>query len=112
MVRNKEFSAVTVAMTSGNTASFNIPKWAVFAGIFIPAVADGDLTIGISTDDSTFHPLLDPSDGADLVVCASGADAGWVDISDYIRFISPDMYVRVSSAAGTATGNFEIRFSG
>jgi hypothetical protein len=69
---------------------------------------DGDVTLEISTDDTNFYPLLDPADGADLVVCKSGSDAGYIDLSDYLRFVNNAMYLRLVSAVSQSSGAVTI----
>jgi hypothetical protein len=96
-----ETAEVTVAVASSGqvSESFQIPGWATFVGVLFPAMDNGDVTLHVSLDDSTFHPVLDPSDGNDLIVCGSGDDPGWMDISDYVRFVPEKMYVRFGCAA-------------
>jgi len=115
MPEKKTFETQNVIMASAAqiTANFTVQKWAVFCGVFIPAIADGSVTLEISTDGTNFFPLLDPADGQDLLICASGSDAGWIDISDFIRFVTPDMYCRiVSSVAADEEETFIIQLSG
>jgi len=103
---NKNFGYDTVEIANNGTvsASFQIPAWAYFIGVFFPAMDDGNITLEISTDDTNFYPVLDPVDGDDLVVCKSGADAGYLDISDYVRFVNPNMYLRLKSATSQSSG--------
>jgi len=100
----------TVEVASGGTTSesFQIPGWAMFIGALLPSMDDGPISINISEDDSTFHPVLDPADGQDLVVVASGSDPGWIDLSDFLRFIPEKLYVRFGCAA-QSSGAVDIK---
>jgi hypothetical protein len=65
---------------------------------------DGDVTIEISDDEgNSWAPLLDPVDGSDLIVCKSGSDAGWIDVSDYVRFVANKFYLRFKSSASQSS---------
>jgi len=94
---------VAILINGTYSAAFKIPRWAVFAGAYFPAMDDGDIGLEISLDaGSNYYPVLDPSDGADAVLCASGADAGFVDFSDFIRFIPRDALLRFTCASQTS----------
>ena len=94
---------VEIAVNGTNSAAFSIPAWAVFVGAYFPAMDDGNIGLEVSMDSgSSYAPILDPTDGDDAVLCASGSDAGYVDISDWIRFIPPDAYLRFTCASQTS----------
>lgn len=102
----QDFVEETVDLTIANAATvsdeFQIRKDQIFIGLFVPAIDDGDLGIEVSqTSGGTFVPIIDPSDGADLVVLASGNDPGYVDVSDFLRPIPSTFYLRLTCAAQT-----------
>jgi len=103
---------VDISADDDATTSFQVPPWAVFVGVLVPDVDAGNVGIEISKDDSTFYPLVDPIDGADVVAVTSGSDPGWVDISDWIRFIPHIYYARLTTAAQGADKTFTICFRG
>jgi len=73
------------------TVHFTLPQWATFVTVLIPDFTN-NATVGIEISDdggTTYYPVLDPLDGSDLVICASGSDPGFVDISDFIRAFIP-----------------------
>jgi len=78
---------VTVASSGTVSGGFQIPDWAYFMGVLVPDIDAGDVGIEVSRDGTNYYPLLDPLDGSDAVILASGADPGWVDFSDILRFI-------------------------
>jgi hypothetical protein len=56
------------------SAAFQIPQWAVFCGVWIVNVDAADIGLSIcETTGGTYQPVLDPADGADLVICASAS---------------------------------------
>ena len=111
----KVFETQEVVMASGQKLSttFTIPSWAFFCGILTPQITDGDITLQISTDGTNFFPVLDDNDGAAFIVAASGADPGWTDVSDRIRFVTPVMKLRlVSSVNAGEEETFTIQLTG
>lgn len=91
-----------VAIANGGTVSsaFQLQKWAVFVGLYLPAMDDGAIGLQVcDTSGGTYVPILDPADGEDLVVCASGSDPGFIDISDYVRCIPSTWYIKITCAA-------------
>lgn len=94
-------TSVVVASSGTYSAAFTIPDWALFTGVLIPDVDAGDIGIEVSRDGTNFYPLLDPISGNDVVILASGSDPGWVDISDFIRFIG----------SKGAQGDYQLRFT-
>ena len=103
---------VDISADDDKTTSFQVPGWAMFLGVLVPDVDAGNIGIEISKDNATFYPLLDPIDGADVVAVTSGSDPGWIDVSDWIRFIPPDYYVRLTTASQAADKTFTICFRG
>jgi len=90
---------VGIANNGTYSSSFQIPDWAVFVGAYFPNIDAGDVGLEWSLDNSTFTPVLDPSDGNDVVLLTSGQDPGVVDISDFVRFVTSDAYLRFTCAA-------------
>ena len=79
---------VQVAASGTYSEAFTVEPWAMFYGVLFPAMDDGAIGLEISDDGgSNYYPVIDPADGADAVLVASGSDPGWVDISDWIRFL-------------------------
>jgi len=107
---------VTIANAATVSSQFEMPSWATFAGIFLPSMDDGPVGIELSMDGSNFYPLLDPLDGQDLVIASSGADPGWIDVSDWIRFVpdqtSENVTMRLTCAAQTGAKTVYIFFKG
>jgi len=97
-MRDKHMEVV-IAQTGTASASFQLPDWTVFVGVYFPDLDAGNVGLEWSLDDSTFIPILDPSDGNDVVILTSGQDPGVVDISDFVRFVTSDAYLRFSCAA-------------
>jgi len=102
MAHNFVEQITDLAIGNGGTVSsaFQIKRWAVFVGLLFPAMDDGDIGISIcATSGGTYTPILDPADGADLVICASGSDPGFIDISDFIRCVPSTYYLKLTCAA-------------
>lgn len=69
------------------SAGFTVFPWALFFGAKFPAMDDGAIGLELSIDGgANYNPVIDPVDGADAELLASGSDSGWVDFSDWIRF--------------------------
>lgn len=98
-----ERQTITVAATGTTSTAFRMPTWVSFVGLLLPAMDNGAIGLEISIDNgATYHPVLDPADGEDLVVAASGADPGWIDVSDFIRFVPPEAFIRITCASQTS----------
>lgn len=99
-------TALTVANGGTNSSSFRLQPWTTFVGLYMPAMDNGDIKMEYTRDDSTWIQVLDPTDGEDLVICASGQDPGFIDISDYVRAFprgTTELYaLRVTCAAQTS----------
>lgn len=88
-------------------ASFQIPQWAVFCGVWIVDIDAADVGLSIcETTNGTFQPILDPADGADLVICASASDPGFIDFSDFVRCVPSTWFVRLTFSAAQNTGPY------
>jgi hypothetical protein len=91
------------------SAGFTVEDWAIFYGALFPAMDDGSIGLAISIDGgTTYNPVIDPADGADAILVASGADPGWVDFSDWIRFLGANdaylvRFTCVSQTSGAVT---------
>lgn len=102
-----KWKKTALAVANGATVSsgFTLEAWTTFVALQFPAMDNGDITLEFSADGSTYVTVLDPSDGADLVIVASGEDPGWIDISDYIRAVprgANDHFLRIVCAAQTS----------
>lgn len=68
------------------STAFVVEPWAVFFMALFPAMDAGNIGIELSIDNgSNFYPVIDPVDGADVTLIASGNDPGWIDFSDWVR---------------------------
>ena len=76
----------TTANEQTESTAFTVEPWAIFFMALFPEMDDGAIGIELSIDGgSNFYPVIDPADGADVVLIASGNDPGFIDFSDYIR---------------------------
>lgn len=90
---------IEVALSGVVSEAFQVPDSTVFIGLLFPAMDDGACGLEISIDGTNFYPVLDPTDGEDVVIMASGSDPGWIDISDFVRFMPSHCYIRITCAA-------------
>ncbi len=102
-----KWKKVDVVVSNGAlvSAGFTVEDWAIFYGALFPAMDDGSIGLEVSIDGgSNYNPVLDPADGADVILVASASDPGWVDFSDWIRFLGAnDAYlVRFTCASQTS----------
>ena len=100
--------ALTVADEAQVSGSFQPDRDSVFFGVYIPDIDACTVGIEVSRDNSTFIPILDPADGQDLVILDTGQDPGFVDISDFMRSVSPDYYVRFTFSAAQNGGPYTL----
>ncbi len=113
MKLQQEKSTVLVVSDTWYSVSFQIPRWAVVTGVYIPDVDAGALGLEWSDDDSNWYPILDGLDGSDAVICASGADAGYVDFSVWVASVHRDDYLRFTCASQTSGDvTMKLRFGG
>ena len=79
---------VTVALSGTVSSAVSLESHEIFVGAIFPAMDNGAIKLQYSIDGgSNYVHVLDPIDGEHLIIAASGADIGVVDISDYIRFV-------------------------
>lgn len=105
MAYDFEKKEVTVAESGTYSSSFTNEHWGMFYGAYFPAMDDGNIGLELSIDNgSTWVPVLDPADGADAVLCATGSDAGWVDFTDWVRFFpyNSEYLMRFTCASQTS----------
>jgi hypothetical protein len=103
----EKIETLAVADEATASASFQVPKWAVFCGVWLVNHDAADVGIQIcDTTGGTFVPILDPADGADLVILASGSDPGCIDISDFIRFVPSTYFLQLTFSAAQNTGPY------
>lgn len=115
-----ETEDVTVANAATVSGWVNIPNWASFACVYFPAMDDGAIGIEVTIDGGTTNaPLLKDDGSADAVLCASGADPAFIDISDYIRALPgveisfgtlSNVAIRFTCAAQTGAKTLKIWF--
>lgn len=85
-----EVEEVVVALNGTFSGPFTVEPWSIFYGAKFPAMDDGSIGIEFSIDNgANYDPILDPADGDDAILCASGKDPAWVDFTDWVRFV-PD----------------------
>jgi len=84
-----KFKLTKLIIASGETDSetMSLEPWTTFVGVRFPAMDDGSCFIHVALDGTNFDPIIDPADGADYIVAASGSDPCFADISDYIRAV-------------------------
>lgn len=96
---------IVVANNGTVSAAFSLQPWTTFVGMNVPAMDNGDMGLAYSVDGTNYVPILDPTDGDDLIVIATGADPGFIDISDYIRAIprgTGERFLRITCASQTS----------
>lgn len=100
-----ETITATIPQSQKLSGWISIPEWATFAAAYFPAMDDGKVGIDMTPDGGTTPAPILKSDGSgDKVVCASGADPGYIDISDHIRALpsyndpNHKVYIRFNSA--------------
>lgn len=88
-------------------AAFLIPKWSVFCGVWIVDIDAADVGLAVcETEGGTYQPVLDPADGADLIICASASDPGFIDFSDFVRCIPSTWFVKLTFSAAQNGGPY------
>lgn len=109
MAQNFVEKATTVLTADGDSvsAAFQIRKDSMFVGIYMSAMADNAIvTLTMCpTLAGTYAPVLDPLDGADLVLIASGEHPCFIDISNYIMSIPSSYYFKLKFSAAQETGS-------
>ena len=102
----------TVTIDNGGTtsSSFTLLKWDSFIGVLIPDIDAGSVYMEVSFDGTNFYPILDIVDGEDIMICNTGADPGYIDISDVLKAIPPKSLVRFVCAAQSAKRTFQVSF--
>lgn len=91
--------------------AFQLPEWANYTGIFIPTLdVQGDISLEwmdeknataaklASDQDTDWHPVGDPTDGAGAVINVSGNDPMVTDVSVFVRALSGKGYLRIVCA--------------
>lgn len=103
------------------SVAFELPEWANYTSAFIPSIVNGDVSLEwisrengstaaklAATTDTNWHPVGDPTDGADAVICASGNDPMVVDISVFVRGLAGNGFLRFVMSAQSADATFEV----
>lgn len=118
----QDFTIVQATDTT-KSGAVQVPQWAKSASLYIPAVADGIISLEmIQIEDVTAAKLAASSDtswvtvrdeGESSQVAASGVESCWIDISEFIKGLPANCFIRVvSAAAQTGTITFTIAFRG
>ena len=92
----------SVTIANGQTASTGFQLWQsmMFIGLFLPTMTNGNISLEVTMDDgANWHPVIDAVTGDQHVFCNTGQHPGFVDVSDYLRFLPAEARVRVVSAA-------------
>lgn len=100
------FETKTVAVAQNGTVSstFTVEAWSIFYGILMPEMDNGVVGMEFSIDSGdNFFPVIDPADGEDAVLATSGSNPGWVDISDWIRFLPGNVHYLVRFTCASQT---------
>ena len=85
------------------SAGFTVEPWAIFFGALFPDMDTGAIGAEITLDDTNYYPILDPADGADAELCANGSDPGWVDFSDWVRFMPDNTEAKIRFTCASQT---------
>lgn len=113
MRRGTNFLDTVATGTSARvTPGVVIPDYARHVGVFIPDVHSSNnpnLGLEVSWDGTNWFPVIDPTDGQDLVIMATTYDPCYRDLSDYLAAISqkrdPDQAVSGGMARITSDGD-------
>ena len=107
---------LNVAQAAAVSSAFRIPSWAKTCMVLIPDIDVGAVGLEMSMNaGSNYYPVLDPADGADGVVVASGSDPGWCDFSEWVGGVPdlPNILLRFTCAAqNTITVDFYVFMTG
>jgi hypothetical protein len=118
----QDFTIVQATDTT-KSGAVQVPQWARYGALYIPAVANGIISLEIMEDrNQTAAKLIADQDtdwitlrdeGESSQVAASGVESCWIDISEFIKALPKDCWIRVvSAAAQTGTITFTISFRG
>lgn len=103
---------VTVLDETAVSSGFTVEPWTIFHGALFPAaVSAANVGIALSIDGgNSYDPIIDPVDGNDAVLMASTSDPGWVDFSDWVRFVYDNdrVLLRFTFDANQSTGPYDI----
>jgi hypothetical protein len=107
MARDIFADTTTLTILSGDLSSdsFSVPKHTTYMGIYFPpgeSHAANWYLLVYSEDnaaESLLVPLIDPADGADYVVFASGSTPGYADVSTILGSVPSDWYLHLSGDA-------------
>ena len=101
--------AIAIADSATESAGFTLNTQTVFVGALFHAMDNGDIGLAFSIDGTNFNPVIDILTGVDAVIVASGADPGWVDFSDLVRFVpNNDKYQLRFTCASQTSGAVDV----
>jgi len=106
-----------ISVDTTKTNAVPIPDWARCIGVMIPSIDDGSVGIEVyesvdtayqnvaaalllSSADTNWNPVLALLDGDDEVICASGKDPGYVDITLLLGALR-NVWIRFTVSAQT-----------
>lgn len=111
----QETTTVTIAQTGTLSGAFQIPQYATFVGVYVPDIDAANVTLQMAlTSDGTYVDVLDETDGQAAVICASGSDPGFIDVTKFVRGIPATYYLKIktSAAQNSAAVTFTVTFRG
>lgn len=99
-----------VANNGTYSAGFTTEPWAINFGAFFPPMDNGVIGLELTLDNTNYYPVLDPADGDDVVLCASGSDPGFVDFSKFVSFVPDNVNYKLRfTCAAQSSGEVKIR---
>jgi hypothetical protein len=119
---------LTHTVDTQKTTAFLIPTDATYVGVFVPdlnnannptvgievyqhsGVAAQDVAVAslLASADTNWVPVLDNTDGADVVICATTKDPGYVDITPFLGALRRYWIRFTVSVAETATSTWWV----
>ena len=105
-----EIKTLTIENGAAVSSTFFLPRWDAFVGILLPDIDAGPVGMEVSFDGSNFFPVLDIVDGDDIIICANGADPGWIDVSDVLKALPPKALIRLTTAVQSALRTIYVSF--
>jgi len=121
----KKSVLLTRSVDTQKTYAFQVPWDVTYVGVFIPEIDNG--TVGVEvyqhgantatiisslvgssallpSADTNWLPVLDLSDGEDAIICASGYDPGFIDLTPFVAS-SRGHYIRFTCATVQTTAD-------
>jgi hypothetical protein len=131
MGRQHHYDEVVMDTTvdTTKTSASQVPQWARYASVYIPAITNAAVTMEILENDrvedgDTANILLASTDTSwaayadeaeSSQIAASGVEATWIDISHMIRAMPPNCWIRFVQGAAETGGSaltYKIHYRG